>query len=256
MSITGLPEAVLNIPMGGIKVPLRGRAAVAGIGMLPGSARPAVIMVSPQRSTYRWKVLDFVTGITRTFGVTPRSSQPILDCYFAGRYTPTGFKKSKSGARLIGIDGDMTTIVPLPKGALGARCAKPLQGESAVFYMVKPPKKKTFVVRGALRSGRRILSSRPLPLRMKAIKIAPVPRSGLRNPTVLAYGRVGSSQEIRFVDSSRTWRKLPFVVPEPNTISAVKAVRQVNGTYVVVQISDRSKVTTYITVLLDEGLLR
>lgn len=245
----GRAEVVLDLANAPRKVAIDSGVVAAGVGQIDG--RWSVITVKKAASDYIWSAMN-VVGATavRVFSDVVSIGQPVMGCYINDLYAAAGYKKGKAAVVFTEYTSPTPITVPLPLTTLSVRCGAPEQGTSSVFYVNENTKKRTVNVVG-VKNGKNFLSSQRLDPKFKGIALAVVPRNASDSPTVAILARLGAKPVLQVLDRSNKWRSVTLPrVASGSSVTGVVGVRFGGQSYLVIQITSKGKVTSYIRLLV------
>jgi hypothetical protein len=245
----GSAEVVLNLATSPRKVPIDRGVLSADIGRVDG--RWSVITVKRAARDYIWSAMDMVGAASlRVFSDVVSIGQPVMGCYVNGLYTPAGYKKRKAAVVFTEYTLPAPLVVPLPITTLSVRCGTPEQDTSTIFYLSQNMKKRTLNVVGT-KSGKNVLSSQRVDPKLKGITLAVVPRETNDSPTVAILARLGSKQVLQVLDRGNKWRGVALPrTTSGSSVTGLVGVRFGGQSYLVVQITSKAKVTSYMRLLV------
>jgi len=255
VSPSGLAEIVVNLATAPTKVTVPGATMLAWIGRPVGAAKSYLITATKSESGVAWKKTDFMTGEGEIFGNTKKTGVPLPGCYASNNFVPATFVRGKKLSTVImSVDGSDKTV-KLPAGAVSAKCGEPVAGQSAIFSLVVNPGKNTANVVGWWGSST-VLTSTKIDSKLKGLVLGTVPRADGLQPTVFVLGRLGRSQVLAVYSQAKTWVPLAVPdIPKGSTVSAASAVRLGSASFMVIQLTDRARDTSYRAITIPEELL-
>jgi hypothetical protein len=250
-------EVILGIDSTPTKVRMGGAALGADIGVAPGDIASSLITVSKLANTFEWSSTVVLTGATRVFKTTVATGSPVLGCYVGNTYTAASFLPGKVSSSLKFYTGNPDVVVKLPAGVVRARCGSAVNGASAVFSLVKNPKRKTMNV-VAKAGAVPIFTSPPIDKKLSSqgMLLGIVPRGAGEQPTVMILARKGKAQVLVVRDKTNKWKTIVVPgIPKGSTPTSFTSVRVGSITYIIVQLTDKAKATSYKSVVVPAGYL-
>jgi hypothetical protein len=252
-----IAEVILGIDSTPTKVRIGSTALGADIGVAPGDVASSLITVAKSANTFQWSSTAVLTGATRVFKTTVGTGSPVLGCYVGNTYTAASFLPGRVTSTLKFYTGNPDIVVKLPAGAVRARCGTAVNGSSAVFSLVRNPQRKTMNV-VAKAGAAPIFSSAPIDkkLSQSGMLLGIVPRGAGEHPTVMILARKGKAQVLVVRDKTNKWKTIVVPgIPKGSTPTSFTSVRVGGTTYIVVQLTDKAKVTSYKSVIVPAGYL-
>lgn len=247
-------EVVLNATDRLTKVQIDTGATAADVGSVAG--RWPSIVVKKVGGEYVWSAV-YLTGpvplepISKVAG----TGTPVVGCYVENVYTPASVLMNKTTALLRLYGRTAVSDVSLPTTALSVRCGPPESGTSSVFYINKNKTRNTLIL-VAKRAGRVVLRSR-LDSKLEDLSLTIVPRAENQMPTAMVLARLGTKQVIQVLDTTRRWRFVTMpAISATSTITGAVGIRDGASTYLILQVTSKSKVTSYIKVLIPARYLQ
>jgi hypothetical protein len=191
------------------------------------------------------------------FKTTVGTGIPVLGCYVGNTYTAASIVPGKISSSLKFYTGTPDVVMKLPAGAVRARCGTAVNGASAVFTLVRNPQRKTMNV-VAKAGAAQIFSSAPIDKKLSqtGMLLGVVVRGAGEHPTVMILARKGKAHVLSVRDKTNKWKTI--VVPgiaAGSTPTSFTSVRVGSTTYIVVQLTDKTKVTSYKSVIVPAGYL-
>lgn len=247
-------EVVLNVGTNPTKVTLSSSVVGAVVGRAPGSDRSSLIVARLLSSKYVWSDIDIVTEQAASFAEVLPIGPAVVGCYSDAMYAPAVFVRSKMRPTVRMFASPTTVNIALPAGTISGACGMPEGGLSSVFGLVENPETGAFRV--VAKNGTRTLFSSPsLSGRLTEIKLGVVPRAAGQTPTAAVIARVGTRQVLRVLDRSNRWKVVPLPKkPIGSSFTALSGVRAGSTSYIVLQVMNKSKVTSYVKVIVPTDL--
>jgi hypothetical protein len=119
-----------------------------------------------------------------------------------------------------------------------------------VFYLSQNVKKKTLNV-VVNKDGKNVLSSQRIDSKLKNISPVVVPRKAAELPTVAILARLGTKQVLQVLDQGNRWQDLTLPrVSSGSSITAAVGVRLGRQTYLILQVTTKTKVTSYVRLMV------
>lgn len=228
-------------------------ATAADVGLVSG--RWPSIVVKKIDGEYVWSAV-YLTGpiplepISKVAG----AGSPVVGCYVNSVYTPASLLKSKTVALLRMYGGSATTDVPLPASVLSARCGTPESGTSSVFYLNKNAVRNTLIL-VVKRAGQVVLRSR-LDSKLEDLILTVVPRAENQMPTAMVLARLGTKQVVQVLDTTKRWRSISLpAINTTSTFTGAVGIRDGSSTYLILQVTSRTKATSYVKILVPARFL-
>jgi hypothetical protein len=238
---------VLDLATSPRKVTVDTGIVSADIGKLDG--RWGIITVKKVASDSLWSVVNFAgRAAQQVFSDVLSIGQPVTGCYVNDLYTAAGYRKSKAAVMFTEYSAPTPAVVPLPLTTVSVKCGMPEEGTSSVFYLNQNVRKKTLNIVG-IRNGKNVVSSQRLDPKLKGVIFGMVPRKAGDSPTVAILARLGSKQALQILDRTNKWRSvaLPKVVAG-SSVTGLVGVRFAEQSYLILQVTSRAKVTSYVRV--------
>jgi hypothetical protein len=250
-------EVVFGIEANPTKVRMGGAALAADIGVAPGDLASSLITVVKAANTFEWRSTVVMSGATRTFQTTLGLGKPVVGCYVSNTYTAAAFIPGRVTSTLRMYTGSPDVALKLPAGTVLARCGMPVNGMSAVFSLVRNPKRKTLNVVGRLGASQ-IFSSAVIDKKLSpdGMLLGIVPRGAGDHPTVMILARKGKARVLVIRDATNKWKPITVTgISKGSNPTGFTSVRVGGATYIVVQLMNAAKETSYKTVLVPAGYL-
>ena len=244
VGVRGGAEVVLHAEGSLRKIQVDTKAVAIDIGRVDSGW--GIVTVKKASTKYLWNVVSLSGSIPyRQFASINALGEPVVGCYIDNNYTPTVFNTSKNALSFTSNGKFLTKGLPVPSTAIEVRCAAPQDGTSAVFYLNESKNRKTLNV-VAKKGGLTLLSSPRIDSRCANVIFGIVPRREGQLATASILARVGSKQVLQILDSANQWRTLSVpALPSGSSITRVAGVRHGLTSYLVLQITSKSKVTSY-----------
>lgn len=222
---------------------------------IPSSAHsPSLITVSKVGNLLQWQSTNLEQKTTHVFATVPADGLPVMGCYLNSRYASAHFinKKSTQSLQLRGPLSDRA--VSLPKGTSLVKCGPPISGTSVFFSLVTDKKKKPLSL--IAKSAQKQLWKIKLEPGIQRVALGVIPLSPPRLPTVWMIAQKGKSVVLQVLGSKRKWTVIPLTfLPPGSKVTGGGAIDFAEGTYVVLQIANKAKQTSYQVVLLPSIML-
>lgn len=251
----GAADVIINLSTSPSKLTIGSGIVGAGVGQAPGAEKYSLIIAKLLSNKFVWSAVDIVTEATTSFAeVTPQGT-PVIGCYATSTYAPAVFVKSKTrpSVRIFSSLSELT--ISLPAGTVSAVCGVPEGGLSSVFALVKSPQNDKFSVT-AKNGTRKLFSSPSLDGRLRELKLGTVPRGEELTPAPAIVARLGAKQVLRVLNRSNRWKTVSLPkLPAGSSYRALYGIRVGAASYIVLQVVDASKVTSYVKVLVPAELI-
>jgi hypothetical protein len=230
------------------------KAIAADIGKIDGNW--SVVVVKKTGAKHVWSFISLNNAIvTKELGVISGSKIPVVGCYLDDMYALATFNQVKNSVALTNYSSGETQSASTPSNTLSVRCGTPQNGTSAFFYLKESPARKTRNV-VAKYQGKTVLSSPRLDTKLTNVTFGVVPRGEGRIPTAMVTGKIDSKQVVQLLDSTNKWRTIP--VPSlavGDTISGAVGIRHGSSSFILIQVTNKARATSYIRVPIAEQLL-
>jgi hypothetical protein len=248
-------DVVLNLGTTPTKLTFGASVVGADVGRAPGADKSSLIVARLLSSKYVWSAIDIVTEQAAPFAQVLPIGPAVVGCYSGNTYAPAVFIKSASRPIVRMYAASTAVNIALPAGTLSVACGTPERGVSSVFGLVRNPKTGAFSV--VAKNGTLTLFSSPsLDSRFTEIRLGTVPRAAGQTPAAAVIARLGTKQGLRVLDRSRHWKGVALPrIPIGSSFTALSGVRAGSTSYIVLQVMNQSKVTTYVKVVVPPGLL-
>jgi hypothetical protein len=227
----------------------------ADVGRAPGAEKYSLIIAKALSNKHIWSAVDIVTEATTSFAETNQLGSPVVGCYATSTYAPAVFVKSKTRPSVRIFSSLSEISISLPAGTASAVCGVPEGGLSSVFALVKSPQTGKFNVI-AKNGTRKLFSSSNLDGRFTEIKLGTVPRGDDITPAPAIIARLGTKQVLRVLNRSNRWKAVTLrKLPAGSSYRALYGIRAGTASYIILQVVDTSKVTSYVKVSVPAELL-
>ena len=253
----GVAEIVLSIDGTLSKRSFAGAVLAADLGVAPGDSAPSLITVAKVGSGREWRSTGLASGVTRVFKTTKGKGSPVTGCYTQSTYTAASFLPSGVKSTLSLHTASKDLAVKLPVGVVRVQCGTPVNGESTVLSLVKNSKRKTLNVIAKI-GAKQIFSSAVLDkkLAQAGMLLGVLPRAAGEAPTAMILAKRGNARELLVRDKGNKWQTIAMPgVPAGTTPTGFVGVRKGATSYVVVQLTDPAKATSYLAVAVPAGYL-
>lgn len=229
--------------------------AAADIGYPPGSQQPSVIIAERQEKKMVWSSLDTNSDLATAFATVSSKGKPVIGCYIDNTYSAASFIRSKTSAQVKVYRAAGDYVLTVPKTTTSARCGPPVSGRSAVYYQIRNPKRNTFKFFAKL-GARQVLATRALNPRLRRPIFGIIPREPLQRSTLWVLARLGRKQKLYVLDRFNKWIQVSGPpVPKGSKITAIVAVQGTTQTFMVFQITNQKRESSYISVPIAADLL-
>lgn len=253
-TVRGTAEVVLNILNTPAKIVFGNRWLASDLGIAPGDDQHTLITVAAVKKSYRWIAKNLMTGATALVGSSTNAGSPVVGCYTANVYTPAVFVRRKGLAWLEVSSSPRPTVLKLSTRVVSVKCGPPENGTSSLFTLELDPVRKTRHVKG-MQGTRVFLNSPRLSPRFTTISLHILPReSGAPTPMILA--QQGNKSVIQVLTKSNKWQTLSLpALPVGSRYTDISGIRYGDSSYVVLQVTNRRKVTSYTKLEVPSSLL-
>ena len=103
---------------------------------------------------------------------------------------------------------------------------------------------------------RSVFTSPNLDIRFTEIKLGTVPRGIGQTPAAAVVAKLGTKQALRVLNRSKRWKTVSLPkIPVGSSFTALYGIRAGSSSYIVLQVMNKSKITSYVKVLVPAELL-
>lgn len=227
----------------------------ADIGRLSAVTSPKIILVRRASRALHWSTLDVFTEVEEPFASIAGAQTPVLGCYIGESYAPSSFVQKQTRSYVESVVQNSLRRVAIPPASLLPRCGPGRSDKSAVYYMIRSAKRKTYSLFGRDRAGN-ILSTKRLKPRARRPIFGIVPRNQGRRASLWVLFRLGEKQQLQVLNRNDRWTKIPAVaLSRGSRIRTVRAVTNSSQVMLVLQIIDDAGNTSLTSVPIPEGVL-
>lgn len=240
-------EVVVRVTGTPAKIRVGGFARAADVAKVPGSISSSLVTVIKSGSSYVWRSTSVFTRKSRIFKTTSAAGTPVAGCFVGNEYTPAAFIPNSKSPKLMLYGSSSDSQVALPRGTVAVRCGTAVAGKSAVFSLVKSPQDKKLRALGKF-GAKKLFTTAPLDddILSAGIKLGVVPRGAGKQPTVMVLAQAGKGSALLVRDKANIWRRLTVPgVPAGTRLTDIAAVKVKSATYIVVQLTNKGKGTSY-----------
>ncbi len=245
----GEVEVIFNLTKQQNRMSLPFKVMGVDVGVPAIGFSPSLITASKVGNLIQWQSTILDQNRTQVFATVPSEGIPVMGCYLFGQYAPATFlnKKSSQSLRLRNSTADVA--VGLPKGTSLVKCGPPIDGSSVVFALVSDTKKKPVAL--VARTVKKQLWKIKLEPGFQRAAFGAIPLMSTRSFSVWMVAQKGKNLVLQVLGSKRKWTVIPLTFLAPGSkVSSAGAISFIEGTYLVLQITSRTKETSYQVILL------
>jgi len=251
----GAPEIVVNLGKTPAKIKLTGATKAADIGTVGGASTPVLITAAKAGKQLEWRWSNIQTGASTLLMSIPGAGVPVVGCYVNNTYTPAMFVKGDSSQKIKLYSANTPAEIELPEGTVMVRCGAPVNGKSAMFSLVQSSDRRTSTVVG--KSGSVVIGkSKRIDPGLNVLSLGIVPRARGQQPTAMILVRQGRTRLVQVLNRSNKWTTVSIPnIPAGSVITNIVGVRLGDTTYIVTQVTDMAKSTSYRVVVVPASTL-
>jgi hypothetical protein len=254
-TVRGTAEVVLNILNTPAKIVFGNRWLASDLGIAPGDDQHTLITVAAVKKSYRWIAKNLMTGATALVGSSTIAGSPVVGCYTDNVYTPAVLVRRKGLVWLELSTSPRPTVRKLSARVVSMKCGSPENGTSSLFTLELDPARKTRNVKG-MKGTRVFLNSPRLSPRFTTLSLHLLPRGESGAPTPMILAQQGNKSVIQVLTKDNKWQSLSLpALPVGSRYTDISGIRYGDSSYVVLQVTNKRKVTSYTKIEVPSSLL-